>query len=79
VIASLWTVSDQSTAYLMEHLYRGLRDGLNVAAALGAAMNDVRAEYDHPYFWAPFVVSGSGLGVADASSSPPTVGAGTAG
>jgi CHAT domain-containing protein len=79
VIASLWTVSDQSTAYLMEHLYRGLRSGMNAAAALGAAMNDVRAEYDHPYFWAPFVVSGSGLGVADASAGSPTAAAASRG
>jgi hypothetical protein len=79
VIASLWTVSDQSTAYLMEQLYRGLRSGMNAAAALRAAMNHVRAEYDHPYFWAPFVVSGSGLGVVDASAALPQVGAGSTG
>lgn len=71
VIASLWTVSDQSTAHLMERLYRGLGDGQRPAAALGAAMNEVRAEYDHPYFWAPFVVSGSGLDVAVATSEAP--------
>jgi CHAT domain-containing protein len=51
----------------MERLYRGLRAGLSPAAALGAAMNEARAQYDHPYFWAPFVVSGSGL---DATASP---------
>jgi tetratricopeptide (TPR) repeat protein len=61
VVASLWTVSDESTARLMERFYAGLRGGAAPAVALRAAMQTLRNQYDHPYFWAPFVVVGDGL------------------
>jgi CHAT domain-containing protein len=65
VVASLWTVSDESTARLMERFYASLRDGAAPAVALREAMLEIRQQYDHPYFWAPFLVTGDGL-----SSSP---------
>lgn len=61
VVASLWTVSDESTARLMGRFYGSLRDGAAPAEALRAAMLAIREQYDHPYFWAPFVVVGDGL------------------
>jgi CHAT domain-containing protein len=61
VVASLWTVSDESTARLMERFYAGLRAGRPPAEALRAAMLATRDQYDHPYFWAPFTVVGDGL------------------
>jgi tetratricopeptide (TPR) repeat protein len=61
VVASLWTVSDESTARLMEQFYASLRAGQVPAIALRTAMLDIRAQYDHPYFWAPFMVIGDGL------------------
>jgi tetratricopeptide (TPR) repeat protein len=61
VVASLWTVNDESTAYLMEHFYASLRTGEAPAVALRTAMLDIRAQYDHPFFWAPFMVIGDGL------------------
>ncbi|MFN8637817.1 MAG: CHAT domain-containing tetratricopeptide repeat protein [Chloroflexota bacterium] len=61
VVASLWTVSDESTARLMERFYTCLRSGHAPAEALRAAMREIREQYDHPYFWAPFVVIGDGL------------------
>ena len=61
VVASLWTVSDESTARLMERFYASLRTGEPPAAALRAAMLAIRDRYDHPYFWAPFMVIGDGL------------------
>ncbi|MFN8526454.1 MAG: CHAT domain-containing tetratricopeptide repeat protein [Chloroflexota bacterium] len=60
VVASLWPVNDESTARLMEHFYRSLQTGLTAAAALREAMLTLREQYDHPYFWAPFVVAGGG-------------------
>lgn len=75
VVASLWTVSDESTARLMERFYVELRGGQGAAAALGAAMADVRAAFDHPYFWAPFVVIGHGLGDEQAGHDTPGQGA----
>ena len=61
VVASLWTVSDASTAQLMERFYASLRTGEPPAVALRAAMLEIREQYDHPYFWAPFLVIGDGL------------------
>jgi CHAT domain-containing protein len=61
VVASLWTVSDESTARLMEQFYTSLRIGKAPAVALRTAMLEIRQQYDHPYFWAPFLVVGDGL------------------
>lgn len=62
VVASLWSVNDGSTALLMNHFYQGLGEGLAPVDALRRAMQQVRAEHEHPYSWAPFVVLGDGPG-----------------
>lgn len=57
VIASLWEVDDESTARLMEELYRQLLAGASIREALAAAkrllMDDPR--WAHPSYWAAFV------------------------
>jgi len=58
VVASLWKVSDESTALLMQEFYRRLGEGLAPAAALRESALAVRAKYRHPFYWAPFVVTG---------------------
>lgn len=61
VVASLWEVDDRATAVLMENFYSGMfRDGLTPAAALQAAKEAVRKQpgWQHPYFWAGFVLQG---------------------
>jgi CHAT domain-containing protein len=58
VVASLWQVSDDSTAMLMEEFYRRMEGGLTPAAALRESALAVRAKYPHPFYWAPFVVTG---------------------
>jgi CHAT domain-containing protein len=59
-LASLWSVSDESTALLMAEFYRQLASGRNKADALRAAqllvLNDAR--YAHPMYWAPFLLIG---------------------
>jgi CHAT domain-containing protein len=69
-VASLWTVSDESTALLMERFYASLRTGFPPSAALREAMQLLRQQFDHPYFWAPFVTVGDGLtgGIASSAS-----------
>ena len=62
IVASLWTVSDESTAHLMADFYRQLQAGEEPAAALQAAMLGLRPTYDHPYYWAAFAVVGGGPG-----------------
>jgi CHAT domain-containing protein len=61
VVASLWPVSDESTAILMQEFYeRMLRKKRPASRALNEArlalMDDSR--YAHPFYWSPFVVIG---------------------
>ena len=58
LLLSLWDVHDQSTARLMEAFYKNYIAGQDLAAALQAAMQRIREEHPHPYFWAPFVLAG---------------------
>jgi CHAT domain-containing protein len=59
VTVSLWQVSDQSTAILMQEYYRNLLSGMPKNAALAAARAALVAKgYTNPYFWAPFVLTG---------------------
>jgi len=59
VLASLWKVDDRSTAEMMVRLYRSMKthDGINaLATAQRAMIADTR--YNHPFYWAPFVLVG---------------------
>jgi CHAT domain-containing protein/tetratricopeptide (TPR) repeat protein len=58
LLLSLWDVHDQSTAHLMQHFYRGYIQTGDMSGALQHAMQEVRRESPHPYFWAPFVLVG---------------------
>ena len=58
VVSSLWSVADDSTAFLMARFYRELGRGEPPASALRAAALAARAEYGHPFFWAPFTLTG---------------------
>jgi CHAT domain-containing protein len=60
VIATLWSVQDNTTALLMKRFYTHLRSGIALAQALRQAQIEVRAEYPHPYYWAAFVLTGDG-------------------
>jgi CHAT domain-containing protein len=58
LLLSLWDVHDQSTAELMKLFYgEYLRTG-EMAGALQRAMQQLRLQNPHPYFWAPFVLVG---------------------
>jgi CHAT domain-containing protein len=61
VVMSLWSVSDQSTSILMKRFYENLLvKNVSKAQALHLArISMIREEqYAHPFFWAPFVLSG---------------------
>jgi CHAT domain-containing protein len=51
-------VHDESTAALMTSLYRRMASGAAAADALRDTMRDLRSERPHPYYWAPFVLTG---------------------
>ena len=60
VLASLWSVSDLSTADLMKRFYGYLRAGKAKDEALQAAQADLiqSPSFSHPYHWAAFQLSG---------------------
>jgi CHAT domain-containing protein/tetratricopeptide (TPR) repeat protein len=60
ILASLWGVSDRSTAALMARFYAGLRAGLPKDEALAQAQRQLlrTGEHAHPYSWAGFELNG---------------------
>lgn len=60
VLASLWAVSDRSTAEWMTHFYAALGRGVPKDEAVQAAQVEMRRHppHDHPFHWAAFQLSG---------------------
>jgi len=65
LLLSLWDVHDDSTARLMTEFYTSYVRSNDMAGALRTAMQRLRTQLPHPYFWAPFVLVGR---VAEAES-----------
>ncbi|AFZ21767.1 CHAT domain-containing protein [Allocoleopsis franciscana] len=63
-LATLWSVSDESTAEFMAEFYRELFQ-TQVSKAEAVRQSQLmllrNAKYDHPYYWAPFVLVGNWL------------------
>jgi CHAT domain-containing protein len=59
LLVSLWMISDRCTAELMGQFYRGLAEGASKRAALCQAQRRLKQVYEHPYYWAPFVLLGA--------------------
>lgn len=70
VIASLWTVDDQATGFLMRSFYNHLKRGTGKAEALRMAQSETRRRYPNPYYWSAFVLTGD----AGLSKRIPTAG-----
>lgn len=66
-LASLWSVSDLSTALIMERFYQAFTQSsqpITKAEALRIAQRSLRQDnldYKLPYYWAPFVLVGNWL------------------
>jgi CHAT domain-containing protein/Tfp pilus assembly protein PilF len=59
VTVSLWQVSDESTAELMEKYYRGVLAGKAKNVALAEARQTLfSGRYSDPFYWAPFILIG---------------------
>lgn len=59
VTVSLWQVSDESTAVLMEEYYRNLLKNERKSIALAEARYAVFSKgFKSPFFWAPFILIG---------------------
>ena len=61
VLLTLWDAHDRSTAQFMERFYRRLQTGLSKARALQQTMYEMREQYRHPFYWAPFSLMGDAL------------------
>lgn len=63
VVVSLWSVADESTSRFMVYFYRSLRAGRPKDVALQEAMVKLKSNprWAHPFYWAPFVLSGDYL------------------
>ena len=64
-LATLWGAHDEATAELMGHFYRDLAADIQVSKAKAlrdaqlALLNAPDSGYQHPYYWAPFVLVGN--------------------
>ncbi len=59
VLMSLWSVAEASSVKLVESFFRHLKEGKSKLEALRLARKEIRETgYDHPFFWAPFILVG---------------------
>ncbi len=59
VLMSLWSVAESSSVDLVTSFFKHLSGGKNKLEALRLARDEIRkAGYDHPFFWAPFILVG---------------------
>lgn len=58
IVASLWPVSDEATAFLMKHFYRNLKI-MKKDKALRQALLSTKSKYPHPIFWSAFQMTGA--------------------
>lgn len=58
LLLSLWTVSDEATAELMQIFYERRQAGQSTAEALQTAQKSFIKRGVHPYFWSPFFLIG---------------------
>jgi CHAT domain-containing protein len=59
VLVSLWNVEEKSSVLLATKYFERLREGKNKMAALSDARAEVRRMgYEHPFYWAPFILIG---------------------
>ncbi|EGJ29696.1 hypothetical protein LYNGBM3L_60560 [Moorena producens 3L] len=63
-LATIWLVDDEATAVLMNRFYQELTDkSISKAEALNRAQKSILQDpsYEHPYYWAPYIMVGNWL------------------
>ncbi len=58
VLLTLWNVHDRSTSEFMTAFYQRMKNGESKASAMQQAMFELRDRFPHPYYWAPFTLTG---------------------
>lgn len=59
LVATLWALDDTVATQLMVAFYRSLKAGHPVDQALRMAQLAIMATLRHPYYWAPFILTGN--------------------
>ena len=72
ILSTLWSINDRSTSSLMDHYYRGLKDGLRKEVALQEAKLKYIDQADHtaadPFYWSSFMLIGDTSPIASGTS-----------
>jgi CHAT domain-containing protein len=59
VLMSMWSVAESSSIQLVRAFFKHLASEKGKPEALRLARQEVRnSGYDHPFFWAPFILTG---------------------
>lgn len=59
VLMSLWSVSEVASVRLVKSFFENLRKGKSKSEALASARDEIRKKgFDHPFFWAGFILVG---------------------
>ena len=54
-----WSVSEVASVNLVKGFFRGMKEGKNKSESLASARAELRNRgFDHPFFWAPFILVG---------------------
>lgn len=64
MVYSLWSIDDQQTNWVIDHLYQNLQNGGSVSTALRKAKLDYlqthNGELTHPFYWGALLMMGQG-------------------
>jgi CHAT domain-containing protein len=59
VLTSLWSISEYASVSMVESFFGHIKNGKAKLEALQAARAEIRSKgFDHPFFWAPFILVG---------------------
>ena len=59
VLMSLWSVSEVASVNLVKSFFRNMKEGKSKSEALASARTEIRGKgFDHPFFWAGFILVG---------------------
>jgi tetratricopeptide (TPR) repeat protein len=59
VLMSLWSVAEKASVQMVESFFRHVKDGKGKLEALRLARQEIRDQgYDHPFYWAAFILVG---------------------
>ena len=58
LLLGMWTTHQESSEKVLRYFYEQRRSGKSTSAALKCAVQQLRSEFPHPFYWAPFVLFG---------------------